>query len=128
MNAKIKANEDAIKENKAAIDKINGEISDIKVQLASIDGRLQKAEADIEQLKKDLASVQQQIVELDEELENLIGGLIQDFYAEHTVNHVIGSINLPGVNVLSLAAFYGTNETLIEEFPTSEERFIVDQC
>jgi hypothetical protein len=95
--------------------------------LASIDGRLQKAEADIEQLKKDLASVQQQIVELDEELESLIGGLIQDFYAEHTVNHVIGSINLPGVNVLSLAAFYGTNETLIEEFPTSEERFIVDQ-
>ena len=127
LNAKIKANEDAIKENKAAIDKINGEISDIKVQLASIDGRLQKAEADIEQLKKDLASVQQQIVELDEELENLIGGLIQDFYAEHTVNHVIGSINLPGVKVLSLAAFYGTNETLIEEFPTSEERFIVDQ-
>ena len=123
----IKNNAEAIKKNTEAINDLQKKINDINAQLASIDGRLQKAEADIEQLKKDLASVQQQIVELDEELESLIGGLIQDFYAEHTVNHVIGSINLPGVNVLSLAAFYGTNETLIEEFPTSEERFIVDQ-
>ena len=43
LNAKIKANSDAIAQNKAAIDKINGEISDIKTKLASID-------ADIDQM------------------------------------------------------------------------------
>jgi len=126
LNAKIQANTEAIQQNKAAIDKINGEISDIKTKLASIDSRLNQAEADIAQLKEDLAAVKEQIKDIEEKLENLVGGLIQDFSVDHTVNHVIGSINVPGVNVLSLAAFYGTNETLLEEFPTSDEQFIVD--
>ena len=128
LNAKIQKNAEDIAANKTAIDKINGEISDIKTQLQSIDSRLNQAEADIAQLKEDLASVQEQINELDKKLESLIGGLMQNFYAEHTVNHVIGSINTPFVQSLSLAAFYGTNETLLEEFPTSEERLIVDQA
>ena len=128
LETKVNDNAAAIKKNSEAIDDLQKKINDINTQLASIDGRLSQAEADIEQLKKDLANLQEQINELDEELENLIGGLIQDFYAEHTVNHVIGSINTPFVQSLSLAAFYGTNETLIEEFPTSEERFIVDQA
>ena len=128
LETKVNDNAAAIKKNSEAIDDLQKKINDINTQLASIDGRLSQAEADIEQLKKDLANLQEQINELDKELENLIGGLIQDFYAEHTVNHVIGSINTPFVQSLSLAAFYGTNETLIEEFPTSEERFIVDQA
>jgi len=128
LNAKIQKNAEDIAANKTAIDKINGEISDIKTQLQSIDSRLNQAEADIAQLKEDLASVQEQINELDKKLESLIGGLMQDFYADHTVNHVIGSINTPGVQVLSLAAFYGTNETLLEEFPTADESFIVDKA
>jgi len=128
LETKVNDNAAAIKKNSEAIDDLQKKINDINTQLASIDGRLSQAEADIEQLKKDLANLQEQINELDEELENLIGGLIQDFYADHTVNHVIGSINTPFVQSLSLAAFYGTNETLIEEFPTSEERFIVDQA
>jgi len=128
LETKVNDNAAAIKKNSEAIDDLQKKINDINTQLASIDGRLSQAEADIEQLKKDLANLQEQINELDKELENLIGGLIQDFYADHTVNHVIGSINTPFVQSLSLAAFYGTNETLIEEFPTSEERFIVDQA
>ena len=128
LETKVNDNAAAIKKNSEAIDDLQKKINDINTQLASIDGRLSQAEADIEQLKKDLANLQEQINELDKEIENLIGGLIQDFYAEHTVNHVIGSINTPFVQSLSLAAFYGTNETLIEEFPTSEERFIVDQA
>lgn len=128
LETKVNDNAAAIKKNSEAIDDLQKKINDINTQLTSIDGRLSQAEADIEQLKKDLANLQEQINELDKEIENLIGGLIQDFYAEHTVNHVIGSINTPFVQSLSLAAFYGTNETLIEEFPTSEERFIVDQA
>lgn len=128
LETKVNDNAAAIKKNSEAIDDLQKKINDINTQLTSIDGRLSQAEADIEQLKKDLANLQEQINELDKEIENLIGGLIQDFYADHTVNHVIGSINTPFVQSLSLAAFYGTNETLIEEFPTSEERFIVDQA
>lgn len=128
LNAKIQKNAEDIAANKTAIDKINGEISDIKTQLQSIDSRLNQAEADIAQLKEDLASVQEQINELDKKLESLIGGLMQNFYAEHTVNHVIGSIKSPFVQSLSLAAFYGTNETLLEEFPTADESFIVDKA
>ena len=128
LEQKIQANAEAIEENKAAITKINEQIAEIDKQLASIDSRLNQAEADIAQLKEDLASVQEQINELDKKLESLIGGLMQNFYAEHTVNHVIGSINTPFVQSLSLAAFYGTNETLLEEFPTADESFIVDQA
>lgn len=128
LEQKIQANAEAIEENKAAITKINEQIAEIDKQLASIDSRLNQAEADIAQLKEDLASVQEQINELDKKLESLIGGLMQNFYAEHTVNHVIGSINTQLVQSLSLAAFYGTNETLLEEFPTADESFIVDQA
>ena len=128
LETKVNDNAAAIKKNSEAIDDLQKKINDINTQLASIDGRLSQAEADIEQLKKDLANLQEQINELDKEIENLIGGLIQDFYAEHTVNHVIGSINTPFVQSLSLAAFYGTNETLLEEFPTADESFIVDQA
>ena len=120
LNAKIKANSDAIV-------KLNEEIKGLKEDLAAIDVRMNQAEADIKQLQEEMKSLTERVSALEEEVETLVGGLIQNFYAEHTVNHVIGSINVPGVNILSLAAFYGENVTGIEEFPTAEKDYIVDQ-
>ena len=128
LEKRVNENAEAIKKNSEAIQDLQNDIEEINAELASLDTRLTKAEEDIKKLQEDLDAVGKRIDELEKTIEELIGGLVQDFYAEHTVNHVIGSINVPGVNVLSLAAFYGTNETLIEEFPTADERFIVDQA
>jgi len=128
LEKRVNENAEAIKKNSEAIQDLQNDIEEINAELASLDTRLTKAEEDIKKLQEDLDAVGKRIDELEKTVEELIGGLVQDFYAEHTVNHVIGSINVPGVNVLSLAAFYGTNETLIEEFPTADERFIVDQA
>jgi TolA-binding protein len=128
LEKRVNENAEAIKKNSEAIQDLQNDIEEINAELASLDTRLTKAEEDIKKLQEDLDAVGKRIDELEKTVEELIGGLVQDFYAEHTVNHVIGSINTPFVQSLSLAAFYGTNETLIEEFPTSEERFIVDQA
>jgi uncharacterized coiled-coil protein SlyX len=128
LNAKIKANSDAIAQNKAAIDKINGEISDIKTKLASID-------ADIDQMKGQIAELEEKLNALTDRVNNLetkvdivmeaFDNMIQDFYADMFVNNVFGTINTPFVQVKGLAALFGENMTYIEEFPTTDASVIV---
>jgi archaellum component FlaC len=128
LNAKIKANSDAIAQNKAAIDKINGELSDIKTKLASID-------ADIEQMKGQIAELEEKLNALTDRVNNLetkvdivmeaFENMIQDFYADQFVNNAFGTINTPFVQVKGLAALFGENMTYIEEFPTTDASVIV---
>ena len=128
LNAKIKANSDAIAQNKAAIDKINGEISDIKTKLASID-------ADIDQMKGQIAELEEKLNALTDRVNNLetkvdlvmeaFENMIQDFYADQFVNNAFGTINTPFVQVKGLAALFGENMTYIEEFPTTDASVIV---
>ena len=128
LNAKIKANADAIAQNKAAIDKINGEISDIKTKLASID-------ADIDQMKGQIAELEEKLNALTDRVNNLetkvdlvmeaFENMIQDFYADQFVNNAFGTINTPFVQVKGLAALFGENMTYIEEFPTTGASVIV---
>ena len=120
LNAKIKANSDEIS-------KVKEEIKGLKEDLAAIDVRLNQAEADIKQLQEEMKSLTERVSALEEDINFLVDNLINTFTVDHTVNHVIGSINMPGVNVLSLAAFYGDNVTEIKEFPTAEKDYIVDQ-
>lgn len=121
LNAKIKANSDAIQQNKEAIEKINGEISDIKDELATMS-------EDIATMKEDLKELTERVENLEDKIDMVmkaIESLIQDFYADQFVNNAFGTINTPFVQVKGLAALFGENMTYIEQFPTTDASVIV---
>lgn len=121
LNAKIKANSDAIQQNKEAIEKINGEISDIKDELAAMSEDIATMKEDLEELTKRVENLEGKIDMVMKAIESLI----QDFYADQFVNNAFGTINTPFVQVKGLAALFGENMTYIEEFPTTDASVIV---
>ena len=116
-----------VKQNADEIKKLQNEIKSMKDELAEINEAITSLQGEVSDLKKRMDAIEDRVDALEELFEEAIGSIITDIYAEHTVNHVFGSMNIPGFNMLSLAAFYGDNQTGIEEFPTTDIDMIVDQ-
>ena len=96
----------------------NNQITNITLAIDSIDNVLESYEIRINQMGDSVNTLWTRVDSIIGILDALVGGnLITGVNIETTRNDVLGIINTPAFKVNALAAYYGTNDSGIEEFP-----------
>jgi TolA-binding protein len=105
------------------LDTINNEIATLSEDVETIKGQLADIEDEIDALDEAVLALQLQILGLQDQIDKMI----TDIQINHTINNVTGSWNLPGgmSRMLSLAAFFGSNDTGMTQFPNTDEDAVV---
>ena len=105
------------------LDTINNEIATLSEDVETIKGQLADIEDEIDALNDAVLALQLQILGLQDQIDKMI----TDIQINHTINNVTGSWNLPGgmSRMLSLAAFFGSNDTGMTQFPNTDEDAVV---
>ena len=116
---------------KGQIATLQSDVNDLKGRLADVEAQIATLSAEVDTIKSDLAALTTRVDELEGNVNKLIellaGGMITEIAVNHTVNDLIGSINVPGLNVKALCALFGENLTYIEKFPVAGKDYNVDQ-
>ncbi len=96
----------------------NQQITNLTLSLDSIDNVLNSYENRINNMGDSVNTLWTRVDSIIGILDALVGGnLITSVNIETTRNDVLGIINTPALKVNALAAYYGTNDSGIEEFP-----------
>ena len=96
----------------------NQQITNLTLSLDSIDNVLNSYEIRINNMGDSVNTLWARVDSIIGILDALVGGnLITSVDIETTRNDVLGIINTPALKVNALAAYYGTNDSGIEEFP-----------
>ena len=96
----------------------NQQITNLTLSLDSIDNVLNSYEIRINNMGDSVNTLWTRVDSIIGILDALVGGnLITSVNIETTRNDVLGIINTPALKVNALAAYYGTNDSGIEEFP-----------
>ena len=96
----------------------NQQITNITLAVDSIDNVLKSYENRINNMGDSVNTLWTRVDSIIGILDALVGGnLITSVNIETTRNDVLGIINTPALKVNALAAYYGTNDSGIEEFP-----------
>ena len=127
----------------ALLTKHSGEIQDLNDQLQVVNGQITNQSLAIDQIKEELNKIDERFNNMNDAIANLEatwndkfgalwetvdsikgilgalvnGSLITGIEIETTRNDVLGILNSPIAKVNALAAYYGTNDSGIEEFP-----------
>ena len=127
----------------ALLTKHSGEIQDLNDQLQVVNGQITNQSLAIDQIKEELNRIDERFNNMNDAIANLEatwndkfgalwetvdsikgilgalvnGSLITGIEIETTRNDVLGILNSPIAKVNALAAYYGTNDSGIEEFP-----------
>ena len=105
---------------------VDSSITVINYNIDSINNVLNILENRIEGVSDSVNTLWDKVNELTKKLEDLLnGGLITGVKINATRNDVFGIFNMPGISIPALAAYYGTNDAGIEEFPVAGYDFNV---
>ena len=115
LNGKLNTLEGAVSQNTQEIANLKAQLASLQSQLDDLKGQVNANTEAIEKLKTDLAALEEKV----DSLFDLIKSLVTGVTVRQTIDPVVGSINLPGYNVLFLGAYVGKNETEMEEFPVA---------
>ena len=115
---------------KGQIAELQSDVNDLKSRLAAVESQIATLSADVDNIKNDMQAIDARLTLVEEVInkisEFLARGMVTEIAVNQTVNDVIGTINLPGVNVKMLAALFGDNQTYIEKFPVAGKDYNVD--
>ena len=123
VEADIAALEQSDAEQDLAIAALEAELDALQAELDGVNAQISSLSGDVDEIRSDLAALGKRVDDLEETVAALIDqipyvkDMILDLRVENTLNDVLGTINVPGFNLKSLAAFYGENLSGIEEFP-----------
>ena len=130
LSVEIEANKKAIEELQKQLDLLNSKLDTINTQIQNLTGDIDELKKELDEVKKGLDELDGKIKDLQDQINELkaqLGQIITGIKINDTYNDVTGTWNLPGgiSKMLSLAAFFGSNETGIEQFPNTDEDAIV---
>ena len=115
---------------KGQIAELQSDVNDLKGRLATVESQIATLSADVDNIKNDMQAIDTRLTAVEEVMGKMIAllseGMITEMAVNHTVNDVIGSINVPGYNAKVLAALFGDNQTYIEKFPVTGSDYNVD--
>ena len=115
---------------KGQIATLQDDVNDLKGKLATVESQIATLQGDVKDLQTKLEAIDTRLTTVEENVGKLITllseGMITEIAVNHTVNDVIGSMNIPGFNAKMLAALFGDNQTYIEEFPVAGQDYNVD--
>ena len=123
----VKADVTTIKSQIAAL---QSDVNDLKGRLATVESQISTLSSKVDNIQNDLDALTLRVTEVENNVNKLIAllseGMITEIAVNHTVNDVIGSINIPGYNAKVLAALFGDNQTYIERFPVASADYNVN--
>ena len=110
----------------SSLTEVNETINNITYNVDSITNVLNIIENNIAGVSDSVKTLWERVDELYKKVEDMLNGtMITDITINATRNDIFGIINMPGVNIPALAAYYGTNDAGIEEFPVAGYDFNV---
>ena len=95
---------------------LQNEVAQIKQDIQALSTRVTNLEDEQTKLKNRIADAEAKIVEL----ENYMKYAIYDVKIEETNDAVLGTINLPGIQIPTMMTYYGLNASGITRFPTTK--------
>ena len=131
------ADKEKIEANRIAIQGLQDELDSLRSQLNTINTQIATLSAAVDEINAELDEIGNRLDELEEafallqlqilDLQDQINKMITDIKINNTINNVTGTWNLPGgmSKMLALAAFFGSNETGISQFPNTDEDALV---
>lgn len=97
---------------------INNQITNQSLTIDSITNALSVIDNRIIGISDSVKTLWERVDEIEKKIEDLFDGtFITNVEIETTRNDVLGIINAPGLQSYGLAAYYGTNDAGIEQFP-----------
>lgn len=110
----------------SSLTEVNETINNITYNVDSITNVLNIIENNIAGVSDSVKTLWERVDELYKKVEDMLNGtMITDITINATRNDIFGIFNMPGVNIPALAAYYGTNDAGIEEFPVAGYDFNV---
>ena len=110
----------------SSLTEVNETINNITYNIDSITNVLNIIENNIAGVSDSVKTLWEKVDELYKKVEDMLNGtMITDITINATRNDVFGIFNMPGNNIPALAAYYGTNDAGIEEFPVAGYDFNV---
>ena len=93
---------------------LKNEVAQIKKDIDALDGRVKNLEEEQTKLQNRMKKAEDKLVDLEDRINNSI----YDVKVEQTIDAVIGTIDLPFLEVPTLMSYYGLNASGITAFPT----------
>ena len=110
----------------SSLNVVKNEITNIYLNVDSINNVLNQIENRIDGVSDSVSILWTKVDEITQMLEEILNGnLVTGVSINATRNDVFGILNMPGLNVKALAAYYGTNDAGIEQFPVAGYDFNV---
>lgn len=130
LKTDIDANKVAIQNLQNQLDLLQSKLDTINTQIQNLSGDIDEIKAELEDMKADIDALGAAVLALQAQildLYNQLGSMITDIKINQTINDVTGTWNLPGgmSRLLALAAFFGSNETGMTQFPNTNEDAVV---
>ena len=106
-------------------DALDDSVKNIRRDLIATQGRVNSLETRMTAAEDSIKSYNNRINAINERIDDLLANALYGVTIEETVDAVIGSINLPGFQPLSLMSYYGLNASGLKEFPTMDPKLHV---
>lgn len=117
------------------IDALDSRLTSLEGRVGTLESKVSALESEVAQIKKDIEALTGRVKNLEEEqaklqarmdaaekkiteLEDYVKSAIYDVKIEETNDAVIGTINLPFLQVPTMMSYYGLNQSGITQFPT----------
>ena len=100
---------------------LEGEVANLKSEIATIKSDIAALTTRVKNLEDEKVKLQDRMKKAEDklvDLEDRINNSIYDVKVEETIDAVIGTINLPFLEVPTLMSYYGVNTSGITAFPT----------
>ena len=124
------------------IDALDSRLTSLEGRVGTLESKVSALESEVAQIKKDIEALTGRVKNLEEEqaklqarmdaaekkiaeLEDYVKSAIYDVKIEETNDAVIGTINLPFLQVPTMMTYYGLNGSGLKQFPTSSSKYHV---
>ena len=124
------------------IDALDSRLTSLEGRVGTLETKVSALEAEVAQIKKDIEALTTRVKNLEEEqaklqarmdaaekkiteLEDYVKSAIYDVKIEETNDAVLGTINLPFLQVPTMMCYYGRNASGIQQFPNKADELHV---
>jgi chaperonin cofactor prefoldin len=133
LGDQINQNTIAIQNLQNKLDLLQSNLDTINNQITTLSAAVDDIQAELDELETEVAGIELAILALQDQIDDInnrideMTKMITGIQINQTISDVTGTINLPGgmLRLNALAAFFGSNETGVVQFPNTDEDAVV---
>ena len=133
LGTQVEQNTIAIQNLQNKLDLLQSNLDTINNQITTLSAAVDDIQAELDELETEVAGIELAILALQDQIDDInnrideMTKMITGIQINQTISDVTGTINLPGgmLRLNALAAFFGSNETGVVQFPNTDEDAVV---